>query len=345
MVSYSSWNGQPMHGNKQLITGLLKGELQFQGFVVTDWAAIDKMSDDYKQDVEVAINAGIDMVMVPTNYPEFVTDLRELVNAGRVPLARIDDAVRRILRQKVRFKLWERPFADPALTARIGSPEHRAVARKAVQQSLVVLKNDKSVLPLGAGARVHLCGFRADDMGVQCGGWSVGWTGRRGPVTPGTTIRHGFEEVLGSGRVDVLRRTRPARRAPTSSSPSSARTPTPKGSGDRDKLELSADDRALLDRDREAERQARGRGAAVRTAADPGRRAGRRQRRGGRLAARDGGRRGSPTCWAARVKPTGKLPCTWPRSTWRRSRSTSATRATRRCSRTGSASAGDHRRQ
>ena len=102
-----------MHGNKALITGVLKGELGFQGFVVTDWAAIDKMSDDYKQDVEVAINAGIDMVMVPIHYRDFVTDLKELVAAGRVPMARIDDAVRRILRQKARFKLWERPFTDP----------------------------------------------------------------------------------------------------------------------------------------------------------------------------------------------------------------------------------------
>ncbi|HEY4393743.1 MAG TPA: glycoside hydrolase family 3 protein, partial [Polyangia bacterium] len=201
MVSYSSWNGTPMHGNKALITDLLKGELGFSGFVVTDWSAIDKMSKDYKQDVEVSINAGIDMVMVPNRTREFIADLKELVTAGRVPMARIDDAVRRILRQKARFKLWERPFADAALTARIGSPEHRAVARQAVQQSLVVLKNDKNVLPLAGNARVHLCGFRADDMGVQCGGWSVGWRGRRGPVTPGTTIRQGFAEVLGAGRV------------------------------------------------------------------------------------------------------------------------------------------------
>src|SRR6185437_1765368 len=162
MVSYSSWNDQPMHGNKELITGLLKGELGFPGFVVTDWAAIDKMSDDYKQDVEVAINAGIDMVMVPIHYPDFVTDMKELVAAGRIPMARVDDAVRRILKQKVRFKLWERPFTDPALTARIGSAEHRAVARQAVAESLVVLKNDKNVLPIQSSARVHVCGFRAD---------------------------------------------------------------------------------------------------------------------------------------------------------------------------------------
>src|SRR6185437_17171698 len=153
MVSYSSWNDQPMHGNKELITGLLKGELGFPGFVVTDWAAIDKMSDDYKQDVEVAINAGIDMVMVPIHYPDFVTDMKELVAAGRIPMARVDDAVRRILKQKVRFKLWEKPFTDRALTAEIGSPKHRELARDAVRKSLVVLKNDKATLPLKKEAR------------------------------------------------------------------------------------------------------------------------------------------------------------------------------------------------
>ncbi|HTB56552.1 MAG TPA: glycoside hydrolase family 3 protein, partial [Polyangia bacterium] len=202
MVSYSSWNDTPMHGNRALITGVLKGELGFTGFVVTDWAAIDKMSDDYQQDVEVAINAGIDMVMVPIHYRDFAADMKALVAAGRIPMARVDDAVRRILKQKVRFKLWEHPFTDPALTAQIGSAEHRAVARQAVQQSLVVLKNDKKVLPVSSSARVHLCGFRADDMGVQCGGWSVGWRGHRGAITPGTTIRQGFEQVLGAGRVD-----------------------------------------------------------------------------------------------------------------------------------------------
>ena len=93
------------------------------------------MSKDYNQDVEVAINAGIDMVMVPIRYREFVADLKALVAAGRVPMARIDDAVRRILKQKVRFELWERPFTDRALTAQIGSPAHRAVARQAVRRA------------------------------------------------------------------------------------------------------------------------------------------------------------------------------------------------------------------
>jgi len=245
MVSYSSWNGTPMHGNQALITGVLKGELGFQGFVVTDWAAIDKMSKDYLQDVEVAINAGIDMVMVPIRYREFIADLKQLVAAGRVPMARIDDAVRRILRQKARFKLWEWPFTNPALTAAVGSPEHRAVARQAVQQSLVVLKNDNKVLPLAGAARVHLCGFRADDMGVQCGGWSVGWRGHRGAITPGTTIRQGFEQVLGAGRVTFSKDAAGAAAADVVVAVV-GEDPYAEGSGDRQKLELSLEDRALL---------------------------------------------------------------------------------------------------
>jgi beta-glucosidase len=248
--------------------------------------------------------------MVPIHYPDFVTDLRQLVAAGRVPLARIDDAVRRILRQKVRFKLWERPLADPALTARIGSPEHRAVARQAVQQSLVVLKNDKSVLPLGAGARVHLCGFRADDMGVQCGGWSVGWRGRRGPTTPGTTIRQGFEEVLGAGRVSFSKDASGAASADVVVAVV-GEDPYAEGSGDRDKLELDADDLALLDTARKTGKPLvvvllSGRPLILGDLVDAAT---------ALVAAWLPGTEGAGIAdvLSGRVKPNGKLPCSWPR--------------------------------
>jgi beta-glucosidase len=245
MVSYSSWNGQPMHGNRRLITDVLKGELGFPGFVVSDWAAIDLMSPDYTQDIERAINAGIDMVMVPIRYREFVTRLKALVAAGRVPMPRIDDAVRRILRQKVRFKLWERPFADRALTAEIGSAEHRAVAREAVRQSLVVLKNQGGALPIKAAARVHLCGHRADDLGVQCGGWSIGWKGHRGRFTSGTTIREALAQALGS-RLDFSTDASGAAAADLVAAVV-GEDPYAEGSGDRAKLELSPEDRAVVD--------------------------------------------------------------------------------------------------
>jgi beta-glucosidase len=310
MVSYSSWNDVPMHGNKRLITDVLKGELGFTGFVVTDWAAIDKMSDDYKQDVEVAINAGIDMVMVPIHYRDFVTDMKELLAAGRISMARVDDAVRRILKQKVRFKLWERPFTDPALTAQIGSAEHRAVARQAVQQSLVVLKNEKKVLPLAAGARVHLAGFRADDIGVQCGGWSVGWRGHRGATTPGTTIRQGFEQVLGAGRVDFSKDAAGAEKADVVVVVV-GEDPYAEGSGDRDKLELGAEDRAVIDA---AKRSGKplvivllsGRPLILGELVDSA---------SAVVAAWLPGTEGAGIAdvLSGAVKPTGKLPCSWPR--------------------------------
>jgi beta-glucosidase len=310
MVSFSSWNGQPMHGNKRLITDVLKGELGFTGFVVTDWAAIDLMSKDYLQDVEVAINAGIDMVMVPIRFREFIADLKSLVNAGRVPMARIDDAVRRILTQKVRFKLWERPFSDRSLTAKIGAPEHRAVARQAVQQSLVVLKNERNTLPLRNPARVHLCGFRADDMGVQCGGWSVGWRGRRGPVTPGTTIRQGLVEALGVARVDFSKDGAGAEKA-DAVVVVVGEDPYAEASGDRAKLELSPEDRALVDATKRSGKPLivvllTGRplilgdlleaASALVVAWLPG---------------TEGAGVADILCGAA--KPTGKLPCSWPR--------------------------------
>jgi beta-glucosidase len=199
MVSYSSWNGQKMHGNKALITDLLKGELGFTGFVVTDWEAVNQLPGDYDAQVAAAINAGIDMVMVPTNYRDFITTMTELVTAGKIPLARVDDAVTRILMQKVRFGLWERPYADRRLTAEIGSKAHREVARRAVRESLVLLKNDGGVLPLRKAARINVAGAKADDIGAQCGGWTVGWQGKRGATTPGTTLLAGLRAVAGPG--------------------------------------------------------------------------------------------------------------------------------------------------
>ena len=206
MVSYSSWNGAKMHGNKYLLTDVLKGELGFQGFLVSDWAAIDQISPDYKSDVEQSINAGLDMIMIPygpdktNNYVEFIQDLKELVAEGKVPQARIDDAVRRILRIKFQLGLFESTATDPKLTATIGSPEHRAVARECVRESLVLLKNENQVLPLSKKIK-HLVvvGEAADDLGVQCGGWTIDWQGGRGNVTHGgTTILAAIKQTVSS---------------------------------------------------------------------------------------------------------------------------------------------------
>jgi beta-glucosidase len=310
MVSFSSWNGQPMHGNRALITDLLKGELGFQGFVVTDWAAIDLMGPDYMKDVDVAINAGIDMVMVPNRFREFIADMKALVANGRIPMARIDDAVTRILTQKARFKVWERPLARPELTAAIGAPAHRAVARDAVRKSLVLLKNERGALPIKSSARVHLCGFRADDMGVQCGGWSVGWRGRRGNITPGTTIRQGLVEVLGASRVDFSKDAAGAANADVVVAVV-GEDPYAEGSGDRAKLELGPDDQALVAAAKRAGKPLvlvllSGRPIILGELADAA---------DAIVAAWLPGTEGAGVAdvLAGTAKPTGKLSCSWPR--------------------------------
>lgn len=194
MISYSSWNGQKMHGNKHLLTDVLKNEIGFQGFLVSDWAAIDQLSPNYKSAIETSINAGLDMVMIPfgpgekNNYREFIGDLKDLVASGKVSQERIDDAVRRILRVKFEMGLFDHPEADPGLTAQIGSIEHREVARACVRESLVLLKNSNNTLPLKKNLkRIAVVGKAADDLGTQCGGWTIDWQGKPGSVTTGGT--------------------------------------------------------------------------------------------------------------------------------------------------------------
>lgn len=189
MISYSSWNGQKMHGNQYLITTVLKGELGFQGVVVSDWAGIDQLPGDYASDVRTAINAGIDMVMVPDNYKTFISTLRNEVNAGNIPMSRIDDAVTRILNAKFALDLFNQPYTDRTYTSQVGSPAHRAVARQAVRESLVLLKNN-NVLPLSKTAtyKIVVGGSHANNLGYQMGGWSITWQGGSGTTTVGTTL-------------------------------------------------------------------------------------------------------------------------------------------------------------
>jgi beta-glucosidase len=205
MASYSSWNGRKMHGNKYLLTGLLKGELGFQGFIVSDWAAIDQLTTNYTSAIEQSINAGVDMVMIPTgphgknNYADFIIQLKALVQSGKVPQARIDDAVRRILRVKYQMGLFEHPFGSPELVAQVGSAEHRQIARDCVRQSLVLLKNDHQTLPLSKNLKhLHIAGKGANDIGLQCGGWTISWQGHAGPVIHGgTTLLAALHQSLG----------------------------------------------------------------------------------------------------------------------------------------------------
>src|SRR5581483_1313793 len=196
MASFSSWNGQKVHGNAHLITEVLKGELGFKGFVISDWGAVKQLPGDYPSQVRAAINAGVDMVMVPDDYKLFISTLRAEVQAGRVTNARIDDAVTRILTRKFELGLFERPKADRSYLATIGSPEHRAVARDAVRQSVVLLKNDNQLLPLPKTLKkIFVAGKNADDIGNQSGGWTISWKGSSGRTIPGTTILKGIRQA------------------------------------------------------------------------------------------------------------------------------------------------------
>jgi beta-glucosidase len=192
MPSYSSWNGVRCSASKKLLTDLLKNELGFEGFLISDYGAVKQLPGDFKQQIQTSINAGMDMVMVPDNYVEFIHLLRDLANEGGVPGSRIDDAVVRILRVKIAMGLLDRsrsPLADRSLHRSFGSAEHRAVARACVRQSLVLLKNEGNVLPLAKGAgRIHVSGKSADNIGNQCGGWTIRWQGESGEPTYGTTI-------------------------------------------------------------------------------------------------------------------------------------------------------------
>ncbi|GMY24162.1 beta-glucosidase bogh3b [Fagus crenata] len=198
MTSYSSWNGVKMHANRDLVTNFLKGTLKFRGFVISDWQGIDKITypihSNYSYSVLAGIRAGIDMVMVPYNFTEFIDDLTNHVNNKLIPMSRIDDAVRRILRVKFTMGMFENPLADESFVAHLGSQAHRDLAREAVRKSLVLLKNgenaDSPVLPLPKNAsRILVAGSHANNLGYQCGGWTIAWQGLSGNnITAGTTI-------------------------------------------------------------------------------------------------------------------------------------------------------------
>ncbi len=196
MVSFSSWNGVKMHAQRYLLTDVLKGELGFQGFVVSDWGGIDKVDPDYYQAVVTAINAGIDMNMVPYYYQRFIYTMKHAVENGDITQARIDDAVRRILRAKFMLGLFENPYGDPGLAVTVGSDEHRALARQAVRESLVLLKNDNNALPIDKNVSTILVAG-INSTGIQAGGWTLDWQGEQRNTLVGTTILDGIQELVG----------------------------------------------------------------------------------------------------------------------------------------------------
>ncbi|GAB1691941.1 glycoside hydrolase family 3 N-terminal domain-containing protein [Krasilnikovia sp. M28-CT-15] len=218
MPSFSSvdWTedgtGNPvkMHANRELITGVLKRDIGLDGFLVSDWEAIHQLPDPSAPagepkptagQVRAGVNAGTDMFMEPHTAPRFEQLLRDEVTAGRVSTARIDDAVRRILRAKFALGLFEHPYAPADRLGEVGSRAHRQLARRAAAQSQVLLKNRGHALPLRPDAHIYLAGRTADDIGNQAGGWTVDWQGRSGAAFAGTTILAGIREVAPQANV------------------------------------------------------------------------------------------------------------------------------------------------
>ena len=200
MATFNSINGEKVHGSKSLLTSLLRDELNFNGMVISDWNGIGQVSGCSNASCAQAINAGIDMIMVPTEWLAFRNNLIEQVRRGDVSESRIDQAVTRIIDLKQKLGLISRTF-DPSRQpiSVVGSPEHRTIAREAVRRSQVLLKNNNATLPLNPNQRILLVGSAADSIPLQAGGWSVTWqgTGTTNADFPGaTTIRDAFTEVV-----------------------------------------------------------------------------------------------------------------------------------------------------
>ncbi|OHB61026.1 MAG: beta-glucosidase, partial [Planctomycetes bacterium GWF2_42_9] len=191
MPSYSSFNGLKCSANKHLLTDVLKVELGFEGFLISDYKAIKQINPDFNEAVKISVNAGMDMAMEPNTYDQFFITLKKLAKNGNVPMSRIDDAVTRILRVKFAMGLMDKNksvLADRNLHKEFGSANHRQVARQAVRKSLVLLKNKKNFLPISKNiSHIYVAGKSADDIGNQCGGWTINWQGGSGNVTNGGT--------------------------------------------------------------------------------------------------------------------------------------------------------------
>jgi beta-glucosidase len=254
MASYNSWNGMKLHGHYDLLTGILKGRMAFDGFVVGDWNAHEQVPGCTKTDCAAAILAGVDMLMTPDSWQDAYRNTLAEARAGRIPQARIDDAVRRILRVKARAGLFSRPpppldRAAPRFE-QLGSAAHRAIAREAVRKSLVLLKNARHTLPLDPHAAVLVTGAGADDIGMQSGGWTIDWQGDHNANAdfPGaTSIYAGIRaRVIAAGGTATLSRDGRFARKPDVAIVVFGEVPYAEFEGDRETLEFSAHDRQAL---------------------------------------------------------------------------------------------------
>lgn len=213
MASFSSWNGEKTHGNEYLLTEVLKKRMGFDGLVVGDWNGHGQVPGCTNDSCPQAVNAGIDLLMVTYDWKNMIANTLQQVRSGEIPEARLDDAVRRILRVKLRAGLFDRKPSARALAgdeSAVGSAEHRALARRAVRESLVLLKNRDGILPLDPSGDILVAGPGADSIAMQSGGWSVSWqgTGIANEKFPGATsiyagIREAVESAGGSARLSA----------------------------------------------------------------------------------------------------------------------------------------------
>ncbi|MBV9696392.1 MAG: glycoside hydrolase family 3 C-terminal domain-containing protein, partial [Gammaproteobacteria bacterium] len=256
MASFSSWRGIKMHANPALLSGVLKERFGLRGFIVGDWDAQEEVPECTKFSCPQVIRAGLDMIMAPDSWKRFYANTLEQVHAGEISEARIDDAVRRILRVKVLAGLFTRPppkeRTDAGQFGQLGSAAHRSLAREAVRKSLVLLKNANGLLPLSPRARVLVAGAGADRIALQAGGWTVDWQGdhNRNADLPGaTSIFAGIRAAVGAagGQVQLSRDGRFAAR-PDVAIVVFGETPYAEYEGDRESLDFSAGEaqRSLL---------------------------------------------------------------------------------------------------
>ena len=310
MPSYSSFNGVQCSASRFLLTDLLKNELGFQGIVLSDYDAVEKLGPDYKTNIATSVNAGMDLIMVSSRFRETYDDLLALTREGRIPQSRIDDAVTRILRVKGAAGLLKpNPDVAPvaAFAGSFGGNANRDLARRAVRQSLVLLKNDNGVLPLSKSARISVSGTGADNTGRQCGGWTITFQGQDGNVVPGATSIGGAMRNV-NGNVTLG--------APSSNADVNvvvaSEAPYAEGQGDARDLNLNAADAATI-------AQAKQTGKPLVVVLVSGRPLLLSDSLGRADALVEAWLPGSEGAGVADVlfgdyKPTGKLPVVWPRS-------------------------------
>lgn len=211
MASFSSYQGVKMHENSYLINDILKEELGFTGFVVSDWEALNALSgNDFESDVALAVNAGVDMLMEPNHYKNAINAIINKVNSGEISEDRINDAVSRILTVKFDLGLFEDPYQEKLSKeeTELGNERYRRLAKALVAKSQVLLKNDGELLPLKKGQKIFVTGPASNDMGLQCGGWGLSWQGvmddNNGKITEGSTILEGLIEYGKQYGVEII---------------------------------------------------------------------------------------------------------------------------------------------